>query len=61
MAMTVYSGRETSVEGGQETVYEKVEALHLGVAIQAQEVIKINSRILNSTIGRFLREHGLAT
>jgi hypothetical protein len=63
--VTVSSETETVVETSQEKTVtkvetvNKVEALHLGIAIRSSVVIGIHSTILGGTIGDWLRIHKL--
>ena len=57
--MIVHQEKETSVDNKKTTVYEKVESLHLGLAIQSQVVSSIKSQMLGMTIGEYLTAHGL--
>jgi hypothetical protein len=57
--MTVFTERETLAAGGQETVLIKTEALHLGIAIRASEVLPLHSSLLGCTIGAWLQCHGI--
>jgi hypothetical protein len=52
----VYSETETDRQGNKTTVYQKVEALHLGVALQTSALMGVNSALLGKTIGEHLRE-----
>ena len=53
--MEVYSERETDSHGEKTTVYQKVEALHLGVALQTAALMDVRSSLLGTTIGEHLR------
>jgi hypothetical protein len=57
--MEVYREEEKLVEGGQEKVLIKTEALHLGLAIRADVVLKLESALLGCRIGEWLDRHGL--
>jgi hypothetical protein len=59
--MTVYSERETDASGKQTVIYEKVEALHLGLAVQTGAIVNLNSAMLGTTIGEHLQRYDLIT
>ena len=50
---------ETTKEGSKTTIYEKVEALHLGLAIQVQSLLPVKSSLLGMRLGDFLQKRGL--
>jgi hypothetical protein len=51
--MIVYSEMEKSDKGGGQTVHEKTEALHLGLAIESLSLLPVKSKLL----GMFLEDH----
>lgn len=57
--MIVHKEVEKVKEGDKTTIYEKVEALHLGLAIQVQSLLSVESSLLGMHIGDFLRTHSL--
>lgn len=57
--MTVTREVEKTREGGETTIYERVEALHLGLAIQASSILSLESSLLKMSIGEFLKTKGL--
>jgi hypothetical protein len=59
--MDVYTEKETTKEGEREQVFIKTEALHLGIAIRADVVCAVESRLLGCTIGDWLRRCDLLT
>jgi hypothetical protein len=59
MEMEVSSEKEIIKETNKETVLIKLEALHLGVALTAQEIIKLRSMLLEGTVGEWLTSQNL--
>lgn len=57
--ITVYSETERHVEDGEETIHEKTEALHLGLAIQSGAMASVRSKLLGCTLGDWLHKKGL--
>ena len=57
--MIVNQEVERTKEGSETIVYEKVEALHLGLAVQAQSVLSVESSLLGMRVGEFLRRRNL--
>jgi hypothetical protein len=57
--MTVFSERETLAELGQERHLIKTEALHLGVAIRASEILSLDCAMLGGTVEAWLSAHGI--
>jgi V8-like Glu-specific endopeptidase len=55
--MDVYSEKEIDTQGRAVTVYRRVEALHLGIALQTSAVIGAHSKLLGKTIGEYLRSY----
>lgn len=57
--MVVFRSEEHTNEVGATTSFEQYEALTLGIAVQAGEVLRQSSRLLSSTLGEHLKAHGL--
>jgi len=58
--MTVYSEKEEIKEDGRTSEFIKVEALHLGMAIQAETIATIKSKLLGDSIGEVIREASMS-
>jgi hypothetical protein len=57
--MIVNRDVEKTKEGSETTVYERVEALHLGMAIQTQSILSVQSSLFGLRIGDLLRDKDL--
>lgn len=57
--MVVYREREMSKDGTDTIIFEKTEALHLGLAVQSQSVVTIQSSLLGTSIYDFLVKNNL--
>jgi len=57
--MEVYSEREELKEPGRETVLIKTEALHLGIAVTANEILNLRSQLLGGTVREGLKASSL--
>ncbi len=57
--MTVFSETETLSEAGQVKQLIKTEALHLGLAIRASELLPLSCPLLGGTIEAWLLSHGI--
>ena len=56
--MVVYREVEKSTED-KEIIHEKVEALHLGLAIQSQSILSLKSMLLDTYVGDYLGKQNL--
>ena len=56
--MNVYSMTERTVEG-TETIYEKTEAMHLGLALHSSSILGIKSTILGMSFEEYLTKNDL--
>jgi hypothetical protein len=57
--MIVCSERESLDEGTERTVYERVESLHLGLALQSQALLLAPSAMLGTTLNEYLKRKDL--
>ena len=57
--MIVYSEVEKSTEEKETTIYERVESMHLGLAVQSQSILPLKSRLLSTTVGDYLQKQNL--
>jgi hypothetical protein len=57
--MTVYTETEKLIESGQEKTLMKTEALHLGLAIRASELLPLSCSLLGGSIEAWLSSHGI--
>jgi len=57
--MTVFRSAERVDDGAKEKIIEQYEALTLGVAVQAVEILNQECQILGGTIGEHLSRHDL--
>jgi len=57
--MLVFRSVETESQGQHSSSYEQYEALSLGIAVTAQEVLSRRSRLLSGTIREYLAAQGL--
>lgn len=57
--MIIDSVKETITDGSNTTLYERVEALHLGLAIQTNEIVTHDSKLLGMSIGEYLAANQL--
>lgn len=53
-SMIVHTERERDASGGEVTIVERHESMHLGIAIQAAQALSLNSRLLGSSVGGHL-------
>jgi hypothetical protein len=59
MEMNIISSREREVEGGKETIFERYEALHCGMAVQAGALRHLGSPLLVGSLFSYLERAGL--
>lgn len=57
--MTIVRGMGVDSDGNHKTVYETIERLHQGIAIQTQSLMSVESTMLGSTVSQYLSNHGL--
>jgi hypothetical protein len=57
--MIVSSDVEKAIDGKETKVYERVESMHLGVALQTQSIVSIKSSLLGMEVGAFLQQKRL--
>lgn len=57
--MLVFQSEEREASEKSETIVEQYESLSLGIAVRADQIFKLNSRILGTTIGEYLRSRKL--
>lgn len=57
--MIVNQSVEKSKDGDETAFYERVEALHLGLAIQALSILDVQSSLLGMRLGDFLQKNNL--
>jgi S1-C subfamily serine protease len=57
--MIAYQSKETSQDGNEKLVYEKVEALHLGLAIQSGAILGLHSGLMGMPFLDFLSKRQL--
>jgi len=57
--MTVFSETEVNKDGDETTVFEKIESFRIGLALQTEPIMNIESDLLKCTVGEHLKKHAL--
>jgi hypothetical protein len=57
-SMVVHTETEIDSSGEREVIVQRHESLHLGIAVQARQILELPSRLLGSTVGRHLAARG---
>lgn len=57
-SMVVHSATEVDASAAVVTIVERHESLHLGIAVQASQLLELQSRILSGSLAGHLSRHG---